>query len=134
MARKTIVQVEDSLSGAPLAEDTPVSVLFFNGKMVELDLGPDSIAQVEKALGKFFAKGTVTEGVSVSVRRNVTGSSSGTRTDFPELSDVDPADIRAWAQSKGIQVSDHGRIKNEVLRQYVDEVVNVSPDAESDAA
>lgn len=33
--------------------------------------------------------------------------------------EYDPADVRAWAQTKGIEISPRGRIKQSVLNQYL---------------
>jgi len=33
--------------------------------------------------------------------------------------EYDPADVRAWAQTKGIEISPRGRIKRSVLSQYL---------------
>lgn len=51
--------------------------------------------------------------------------------------EYDPAEVRAWARAKGIEVSPRGRIKRSVLSQYLLEKTPVSspetPDEEHPA-
>lgn len=135
MGKQIITQslIHDDLSGVELPEDTPETVLYWDGRMVSLYLGTASLEKLGKALAPFFAKGEVTEGVSASFRRPTSGGnpSGNTSTNaFPELADVDPAEIREWANKTGRKVSDKGRISNEVLSAYVQEVIR--PDSTTD--
>lgn len=110
---KQIVQLVDDLTGDELNEDGGQTVQFaFNGVEYEIDLSNKNADKMEKALQPYIEAARRVGGRKQ--RRNEGGSSNkssgGRRTDL--------AEVRAWARDNGYQVSDRGRIPNEVLEAY----------------
>jgi hypothetical protein len=113
MAREEITVFSDDLTGKP-GDDIesyrwhdPVT-----GKLVELDLGPDSKAKVDRAIEtiqKFFANGQV-----IGVANSGSRKSARSATTNKELNQ----DIRTWAESEGLAVAPRGRISQEIIDQY----------------
>lgn len=101
MAQKVQVLLEDDLSGGP-AEAT---VRFgLDGAAYEIDLNSDNASKLRESLQPF-----VTHARKAGAgRRRTRGASSRERS----------ADIRSWAKSAGIQVSDRGRIPADVVAKY----------------
>ncbi len=106
MATKTLVVLVDDLDGETLA-DTTVS-FGIDGKSYEIDLSDKNAAELRDALSKYLSAGR--KSGSPSKGR---GAVRHTTTDS-----IDPAAVRAWAKSQGIDVSPRGRIKSDVVEQF----------------
>ena len=106
MATKTSVVLIDDLDGKTPA-DTTVSFAL-DGKSYEIDLSDNNAAEFRDALSKYVSAGRKSSSTSkgrVAVRHTTTDS-------------IDPAAVRAWAKSQGIEVSPRGRIKGDVVEQF----------------
>ena len=104
MAQRISVVITDDLDGSGDAE----TVIFgLDGVSYEVDLGAKNRAKLEKALAPFVAAGRK---VPRGGRRRGVSRAGESR--------VDRADVRAWAKTAGLKVSERGRISAEVMRQY----------------
>ena len=106
MATKTSVVLIDDLDGGTPA-DTTVS-FGLDGKSYEIDLSDNNAAEFRGALSKYVSAGRKSGSTSkgrAAVRHTTTDS-------------IDPAAVRAWAKSQGIDVSPRGRIKSDVVEQF----------------
>ena len=112
MASRTVVTRIDDLSGEP-AEHTVA--LAFNGQAVELDLNQRTLYKLEKALEPYLSAGRKVSGNATSIRRR---RSAGGRPSGKH--DADPKAVRAWAASRGIDVSPRGRVSAAVVARFQD--------------
>ena len=106
MATKTSVVLIDALDGETPA-DTTVS-FGLDGKSYAIDLSDNNAAEFRHALSKYVSAGRKSGSTSkgrAAVRHTTTDS-------------IDPAAVRAWAKSQGIDVSPRGRIKSDVVEQF----------------
>ena len=106
MATKTSVVLIDDLDGETPADTT---VRFgLDGKSYEIDLSDNNAAEFRDALSTYVSAGRKSGSTSkgrAAVRHTTTDS-------------IDPAAVRAWAKSQGIEVSPRGRIKSDVVEQF----------------
>lgn len=108
MAQKVIVQLTDDIDGG---EATRTVQFGIHGKTYEIDLNDDNAAELDAALEKFIKAGrTVSTGRSTRSRRASSGAAA---------SGVDPAAVRKWAEAQGIEVNPRGRIKKDIVDQYI---------------
>jgi Lsr2 len=103
----------DDLDGSEGAETITYTV---NGQEYEIDLSEDSAEKFHDALEPYIQNSrevrrqaeTARRGRGDGRRRNSGGGSS--RDDIPQ--------IRAWAESQGMDVSARGRVKKEIIDAY----------------
>jgi hypothetical protein len=109
MAKRVIHELIDDIDGKPADE----SITFgLDGVQYEIDLSKKNAQRLREAIAPFVAAGTKVGRGGISVSRG-RGRGGPARTDR----DQNRA-IREWAQSRGIDVSDRGRIKQEVVDRY----------------
>jgi hypothetical protein len=111
MAKRVIHELIDDIDGKPADE----SIIFgLDGVQYEIDLSKKNAQRLREAIAPFLEAGTKVGrgGVTVSAGRG-RGRGGPARTDR----DQNRA-IREWAQSHGIEVSDRGRIKQEIVDRY----------------
>jgi hypothetical protein len=112
VAKRTIHVLVDDLDGGD-AEETVKFAL--DGIQYEIDLSAKNASKLREALSPYLSAGTkigrgaVLAGGRAAGRARA-GGAGGDR-------DQNRA-IREWAQSKGIPVSDRGRIKQEIVDRY----------------
>ncbi len=114
MAQKTIVHLIDDLDGS---EATQTVEFGHQGKTYKLDLSDQNAAELEEALAPYIAAAQNVAGVTGSGRRG------GRRAAAPQQrsgdsKNYDPKEVRAWAQSNGLEVPARGRIPGSVLEQF----------------
>lgn len=99
MARREITQYFDDLDGT-LLSDEEINVIRFSldGTDYVLDLSADNARNFRELLQPY-----------IEVAREETPN---------VLQKADPADIRRWAQSKGMDVANRGKIPHEIMRAY----------------
>ena len=108
MAQK--VMLIDDLDGSEGAETIKYSV---DGKDYEIDLSEKNAERFRSMLQEFIDKSREVEQAPVltlTPARSSRRQSSGTRDDIGQ--------IRAWAESQGMQVNARGRIKKEIIDAY----------------
>lgn len=102
MARRTIVALEDDLDGGPAEETVRFGV---GGSEYEIDLSEKNAAKFRRQLAPFVEHARRASG---QPRRPVRTAASRRRS----------RDIRAWARTQGIQLSERGRIPAGIAAQY----------------
>jgi hypothetical protein len=112
MARRTIHMLIDDLDGGE-AEETVTFAL--DGAQYEIDLSKKNAAKLRDTLGKYTAAGTRgSRGTTMATRRTAIRHRQAAVTSDPDQNRA----IREWAQSKGMAVSDRGRIKQDIVDRY----------------
>lgn len=112
MAKRTIHMLVDDLDGGD-ADETITFAL--DGTQYHIDLSKKNAAKMRDAVAKYISAGTKVGRVgTVAPARGAAASGRGSaRADR----DQNRA-IREWAQAKGIEMSDRGRIKQEIVDRY----------------
>jgi hypothetical protein len=108
MSRRTIVQLEDDLSGGEAAESVSFSL---DGRSFEIDLNEKNAASLRESLAPYIAAGRSSRGGKVAATRRPSGGYAG--------SELDPAVVRSWAQENGYEVSTRGRVSRELREAYL---------------
>jgi nucleoid-associated protein Lsr2 len=107
MSRKLRVMYSDDLDGDEFESGHPTYRFGFEGRDYEIDLKPANAKKLEQALAKYIEH----------ARRAKAATSR--RGGGPVARDRErPAEIRQWARSRGIEVSERGRIPATVIEQY----------------
>ncbi len=127
MAQRTIVQLVSDLSGDEMQAGEGRTVDFsIDGTSYTIDLTDKEAAGFDKALAMYIEHATKTGGGSAGGRKRTgangraasTGKAGSTAKSGSGRSKDELANIRAWAQANGHQVSERGRIKQDVLDAY----------------
>lgn len=103
MAQKVITIYADDLTGEETAEVT-THTLSLDGVTYEVDLGPDSYDKLLEAVAPFTRVGRRTRKSKKSRPQAASGE--------------DTAAIRAWAKSKGYEISERGRVPASIREAY----------------
>ncbi|WP_043534431.1 histone-like nucleoid-structuring protein Lsr2 [Actinomyces polynesiensis] len=103
--KKTEVVLVDDIDGSSADRTISFSV---NGVAFEIDLNEEHATDLLEDFAKWESHARRVGGRTTTRRRR---SSSGSAPS-------EAAKIRAWAQKKGIEVSDRGRIPAPVVEQY----------------
>ena len=112
MARKTIIVLEDDLTGTILEPGRGETVSFgLDGQQYEMDLSGDNARQFREVLKKYVDAGRKQSTARPVAARSGTQSS---RRAAPAHSTA----IREWAESQGYQVGDRGRLPQAVIDAY----------------
>lgn len=105
MAQRTILQLIDDLDGSEADE----TVLFsLDGRSYEIDLTSENADRLRAALNPWTAAG---RRVSATRRQGKTASADSTRRRALEK-------IRQWGRDNGWQVSDRGRVPQDLQDAY----------------
>ena len=117
VAQRTTVVLTDDVDGGEASETVQFGL---EGVQYEIDLSEENAEKLRRAVSLY-----VEHGRRIGGRRSATGSgggnSGGTGGGAASSGDgVDNAAVRAWAREQGIEVSDRGRIKSEVIQQFQD--------------
>lgn len=110
MAQIKEVRLVDDLDGKPADETVEFAI---DGKAYEIDLSADNAAHLRDALAEFVASARRTAG---RARRASAPAAAAPRR--PVVDREQNQAIREWARSRGMKVSDRGRIPSEVLEAY----------------
>ncbi len=103
MAQKITVALEDDLDGGPADETVRFG---FGGAEYEIDLSKKNARALRRRLAPFMD------------HARKAGRGPRRRTGRSAASRERSGDIRAWAKTHGITVSDRGRIPASVAEQY----------------
>jgi hypothetical protein len=105
MAQKTMVVLEDDIDGGEADETVRFSL---DGVSYEIDLSDKNAAKLRDDFAKYTGQGRRLGG------RSARGRGAGNRGAGRNRS----AQVREWARSQGLKVSDRGRIPADILNQY----------------
>jgi Lsr2 len=101
MAQRVQIILEDDYDGGSADETVSFAL---DGAEYEIDLSSSNAAGLRDALSPWLAKARKTGG-----RRKRASKASGSSS---------TSDIRAWAQSQGLEVSSRGRVSADVREAY----------------
>jgi hypothetical protein len=101
MSSKVLVVLEDDLDGSKASETVTFAI---DGTQYEIDLNDENAKKLRGALDGYVSKA-----------RKVSGKRSTARRDGSE---VDNKAVRRWAESNGIELSERGRIPQDVVSQF----------------
>ncbi|GAA5116074.1 Lsr2 family protein [Alloalcanivorax gelatiniphagus] len=108
MAQKVNIVLVDDLDGTEATETVSFGL---DGTNYEIDLNDDNASALREALSGYVGHARkVTGGGARRARKATTGSSSG--------SGSNTKDVREWAKSQGMEVSERGRISADVQQAY----------------
>ncbi|WP_422117813.1 histone-like nucleoid-structuring protein Lsr2 [Brachybacterium sp. UNK5269] len=102
MARKTKIILTDDVDGS---EATGTVSFALDGVAYEIDLNDDNAQQLRDQLGEWASKARRVGG------RRTTGTRSAGSSN-------DAAKIRTWARENGYEVSERGRVPQEIREAY----------------
>lgn len=102
MSTRTIVELIDDLDGTPATETITFSL---DGKEYEIDLNDDHARGLRSLVSPWAEHA-----------RKVSSTPSRARSRSGK--DYDPAKVRAWARSQGIEVSARGRLDQGIIIAY----------------
>lgn len=102
MAQTVQILMQDDIDGS--TEDIQSTTFALGNKAYEIDLGPKNLQALQDALAPY-----------ISAARP---DRKAKRTRVASNSTEDIKAIRTWAQDNGYEVSDRGRIPNEIREAY----------------
>lgn len=109
MAKKTMVQLVDDLSGQSIDDGEGRTIRFaFDGAEYEIDLSNSNIEEFSNSLERFVRASRRVAG------RRKTGGTAGRGSG----GDNETAAIREWAESQGLKVASRGRISADIVERY----------------
>ncbi|MDT7745873.1 MAG: hypothetical protein QOE59_4951, partial [Actinomycetota bacterium] len=122
MAQKTVVTLVDDLTGEESEDITSVEFAL-DGVTYEIDLDEKNTAVLRDSLAQYVAAARRTGGRRASGRpagRRSGGAGTGTpRATSPGGYDRETSkQIRDWARTEGFEVSDRGRVPNNVVEAW----------------
>ncbi|MCD2186475.1 histone-like nucleoid-structuring protein Lsr2 [Actinomycetospora soli] len=122
MAQKTVVTLVDDLTGEE-SEDITTVEFALDGVTYEIDLDDKNSAELRDTLAQYVAAARRTGGRragSAGGRRRSGGAGTGTpRATSPGGYDRETSkQIREWARTEGFEVSDRGRVPNNVVEAW----------------
>lgn len=114
-ARPVEYDLVDDLDGKPLPEDTKTTKFTLGGTRYEIDLSAANAKKLDKALTdvRKFVEVARPTGAAPGRRRGRNSS----RTSTSEAS-KDLGKVREWARANGHEVSDRGRIAQDIQDAY----------------
>jgi Lsr2 len=113
MARKLEVQLLDDIDGGKADETLKFGL---DGTLYEVDLSAKHAEQLRKILAAYVLKARRVGRGGITASR---GRGPRRAAAIPARSDREQNQaIREWAKSKGLEVSDRGRIPASVVEQY----------------
>lgn len=116
MARRVITQTvfEDDLTGAELSEEEITTQRFtIDGTQYEIDLGPESLAAFTTAMDPWTKAAR-----RVGGKKSSTAAKKSTAAPARTNNQHSAAEIRDWARTNGIDVTERGRVPDNVREQF----------------
>jgi uncharacterized membrane protein len=111
VAQVTKVVLIDDVDGGDATETIHFAL---DGVQYEIDLNDDNAARLRESLGEWAEKARKTSRAGTAPRK---GKAAGTQS--AKSRGYDTKAVREWAESKGIDVPARGRIRAEVVEQYL---------------
>jgi hypothetical protein len=105
------VVLTDDLDGSEATQTLQYTI---DGQEYEIDLSEENVQRFHQALEPFVSNSREVQRQTIPTRR---GRGDGRRRSSGSGRD-DIAQIRAWAESQGMDVSARGRIKKEIVDAY----------------
>jgi len=111
MAKRVIQELIDDLDGKPADESVSFGL---DGVQYAIDLSKKNAEKLRTALKPYISAGSKVARTGAVAGRSAAGRGRGTARGDRDQNRA----IREWAQGAGFQVSDRGRIKQEIVDQY----------------
>lgn len=112
MAQKVVTLLTDDITGKDIPQGEGETLEFaFQGYAYSIDLDAKNAKKFREAITYYIDHGRRTGKFQVVPLRRTGESRRGP-------ADVDPAEIRAWAEENGYEVSARGRIRSEIVEAY----------------
>ncbi|MET7424551.1 Lsr2 family protein [Dactylosporangium sp. NPDC005555] len=111
MAKRVIQELIDDLDGKPADESVQFGL---DGVQYAIDLSKKNAEKLRAALKPYVSAGAKVGRGTVAATRSGSGRGRGAARGDRDQNRA----IREWAQGAGYQVSDRGRIKQEIVDQY----------------
>ncbi|HTJ37064.1 MAG TPA: Lsr2 family protein [Dactylosporangium sp.] len=111
MAKRVIQELIDDLDGKPADESVTFGI---DGVQYSIDLSKKNAEKLRAALKPYISAGTKVGRTPTVQARTASGRGRGTTRGDRDQNRA----IREWAQNAGFQVSDRGRIKQEIVDQF----------------
>jgi hypothetical protein len=109
VAQRVVTALIDDVTGKEIPQGEGETIRFaVNGTQYEIDLDTKGAEKFHKALAFY-----IDHGRKVGRTGTVTPLRRTRKND-----EVDPAAVRAWAESNGIAVNSRGRLRGEVVEKY----------------
>jgi hypothetical protein len=105
MAQKVNIVLVDDIDGSEATETVSFGL---DGTTYEIDLNDANAASLREALSGYVGHARKVTGGGRRTRRSSGGSASSSNT----------KDVREWAKSQGMEVSERGRISADVQQAY----------------
>lgn len=106
--KQAVTYLYDDLTGKP-GDDVTTVQFSVGGADYEIDLDPKNVAKLEKVLTPFISAGRTPSKVTGKKIR---------KQSYPYSRELQQK-VRAWAAKKGIDVPDRGRLKKEVVEEFL---------------
>ena len=113
MAQRQVTIMTDDIDGSEATQSVEFS---YKGKSYRIDLNDTHAEELDEVLAPYISAATE------NARR---GGGRTTRSSGPQRprassgsGEVDPKQVRAWAEANGVEVSPRGRIAASVIEQY----------------
>jgi len=108
LAQKVVVQLVDDIDGTPIESGSGSTVSFaLDGATYEIDLADGNAERLRAALAPYIKAGRRVGG------RRTAGRGSGSSAPASEATAM-----REWARSRGMKVSERGRVGADVVEAY----------------
>lgn len=111
MARREVVILEDDLEGGSADETVKFAL---DGVQYEIDLSKKNAARLRESLGEFVQRSRRVGRGGVVVGGRAAARARGSVAADREQNRA----IRAWAKRKGRNISDRGRIPQDIVDEY----------------
>jgi hypothetical protein len=112
VAQKVVTLLTDDITGKDIPEGEGETIDFaFGGYTYSIDLDTKNAKKFRDAMAYYIDHARRTGKSNVLPLRR---SGEGRRSS----SDVDPSEVRAWAEESGYEVSPRGRIRAEIIEAY----------------
>jgi hypothetical protein len=108
VAQKVVVQLVDDIDGTPIEAGSGSTISFgLDGASYEIDLADRNAERLREALAPYVKAGRRVGG------RRSPGRGSGSSAPASEATAM-----REWARSRGMKVSERGRVGSDVVEAY----------------
>lgn len=112
MAKRTVTVMTDDIDGSEATQSIDFS---YRGKSYSIDLNDKHAEELDEVMAPYISAAAETSRGGGRSNRSSTAARSRSASSGK---DVDPKQVRAWAEANGVEVSPRGRISASVIEQY----------------
>ncbi|MEV6873974.1 Lsr2 family protein [Amycolatopsis sp. NPDC051128] len=117
MAQKVFVEIVDDLDGGAATQTVPFAL---DGVSYEIDLSDENAQALRDVLARYIEAGQRIGGrrIRVAAGQSTAGTGTSRGSSTTAASRERNQQVRAWALANGYEVSERGRISNEVYAAF----------------